>query len=337
MLLDRELARGGQVFVVQNDIAKMENLKNQIQELSPEASIDIAHGKLSKKNITNTMNGFNTNIVDVLICTTIVEMGLDIPNANTIIVIDAHNFGLSQLHQLRGRVGRSLRQAYCYLLIPTPDIKKNPKAKLESLVRHSDLGAGYFIAQEDLEIRGAGDFLGIKQSGHVEAIGLTMYLSMLKNAVNDLKGHSTEIILETEINFNDRALIPDSYMPVANERLKVYRSLNDAKTNQEINLILDDLKDRCGKPSEDVMNLIENSKLRLLANNVGVRKIYTNQNNSLISFNELIDDSVYKKLISLIQAGSANIKLNNETKINLDVSNVDNKRQAVSELLCELA
>ena len=335
--IDRELARGGQVFIVQNDIAKMENLKNQIQELSPEASIDIAHGKLSKKGITKTMNGFNNNLVDVLVCTTIVEMGLDIPNANTIIVIDAHNFGLSQLHQLRGRVGRSLRQAYCYLLIPTPDIKKNPKAKLDSLVRHSDLGAGYFIAQEDLEIRGAGDFLGIKQSGHVEAIGLTMYLSMLKNAVNDLKGHSTEIILDTEINFNDRALIPDSYMPVANERLKIYRSLNDAKSNQEINLILEDLRDRCGKPSEDVINLIENSKLRLLANNVGVKKIYTNQNNSLITFNNLLNDSVYKKLISLIQSGSANIKLNDETKINLDVSNVKNKRQAVSELLCELA
>ena len=144
---------------------------------------DIAHGKLSKKEITKTMSGFNNNTIDVLICTTIVEMGLDIPNANTIIVIDAHNFGLSQLHQLRGRVGRSLRQAYCYLIIPTLDIKKGPKAKLESLVRHSDLGSGYFIAQEDLEIRGAGDFLGINQSGHVEAIGLSMYLSMLKTAL----------------------------------------------------------------------------------------------------------------------------------------------------------
>ena len=332
----RELARGGQVFLVQNDISKMEGLKNQITDLVPEANIDIAHGKLNKKGITKTMNGFNSNSIDILICTTIVEMGLDIPNANTIIVIDAHNFGLSQLHQLRGRVGRSMRQAYCYLLIPTPDLKKAPKAKLDSLVKYSDLGSGYFIAQEDLEIRGAGDFLGVKQSGHIEAIGLSMYLSMLKSAVNDLKGHKQEKILDTEINFNDRALIPDSYLPVANERLKIYRSLNDAKSNEEVNMILEDLKDRCGKPNEDLLNLIESSKLRILANKVGIKKIYSNIEKAMISFNDNLSDQVYKKLIGLIQTGSAKIKLDNENKITLDVSENSNKRIAVAGLLNEL-
>ena len=202
---------------------------------------------------------------------------------------------------MRGRVGRSIRQAYCYLLIPTPDLKKAPKAKLDSLVKYSDLGSGYFIAQEDLEIRGAGDFLGVKQSGHIEAIGLSMYLSMLKSAVDDLKGHEQERILDTEINFNDRALIPESFLPVANERLKIYRSLNDAINNEEVNKILEDLTDRCGKPNDDLLNLIESSKL-----------------------------------IELIQTGSAKIKLDNENKITLDVSENNNKRIAVAGLLNEL-
>ena len=334
--IDREISRGGQVFIVQNDISKMEQLRNQISNLIPEANLGIAHGKLSKKLITKTMNGFNANSIDILICTTIVEMGLDIPNANTMIVIDAHKFGLSQLHQLRGRVGRSLRQAYCYLLIPNMDLKKVAKAKLDSLVRYSDLGSGYFIAQEDLEIRGAGDFLGVKQSGHIEAMGLSMYLSMLKNAINDIKGYQQVPILDTEINFNDRALIPDTYLPVANERLKVYRSLNDAETCEQIDQILIDLKDRCGKPDSEILNLIENSKLRIIAANVGIKKIFSNHQNAMLTFNDNLTDQVYKKIIRLIQSGSAKIKLKNENKITLDVTESIDKRSAVTKLLNEL-
>jgi len=334
--IDREISRGGQVFIVQNDISKMEQLRNQISNLIPKANLGIAHGKLSKKLITKTMNGFNANSIDILICTTIVEMGLDIPNANTMIVIDAHKFGLSQLHQLRGRVGRSLRQAYCYLLIPNMDLKKVAKAKLDSLVRYSDLGSGYFIAQEDLEIRGAGDFLGVKQSGHIEAMGLSMYLSMLKNAINDIKGYQQVPILDTEINFNDRALIPDTYLPVANERLKVYRSLNDAETCEQIDQILIDLKDRCGKPDSEILNLIENSKLRIIAANVGIKKIFSNHQNAMLTFNDNLTDQVYKKIIRLIQSGSAKIKLKNENKITLDVTESIDKRSAVTKLLNEL-
>ncbi len=126
------------------------------------------------------LKSFLEKEISILVSTTVIEVGIDFPNANLIIIENANKFGLAQLHQLRGRVGRSMRQAYCYLLIPTPDLKKAPKAKLDSLVKYSDLGSGYFIAQEDLEIRGAGDFLGVKQSGHIEAIGLSMYLSMLK-------------------------------------------------------------------------------------------------------------------------------------------------------------
>jgi transcription-repair coupling factor (superfamily II helicase) len=163
-----------------------------------------------------------------------------------------------------------------------------------------------------------------------------MYLSMLKDAVNNLKGFETEMVLDTEINFNDRALIPDSYLPVANERLKIYRSLNDAKNNTEIDEILEGLKDRCGKPNDDLLNLIESSKLRILANKIGVKKIYSNVENAIITFNNNLNDATYKKLIKLIQAGSAKIKLVNENKMTLDVSKSENKRNAVKGLLNEL-
>ena len=145
-----------------------------------------------------------------------------------------------------------------------------------------------------------------------------------------------EKILDTEINFNDRALIPDSYLPVANERLKIYRSLNDSKSNEEINKILEDLKDRCGKPNDDLLNLIENSKLRILANKVGIKKIYSNLEKAMITFNDNLNDQVYKKLIGLIQTGSAKIKLDKENKITLDVSDAENKRFAVKDLLEKL-
>ena len=165
--ISREVSRGGQCFIVQNDISKMEFLKRSISSILPEITIDIAHGKLNKNDISKVMRNFDTGILDVLICTTIVEMGLDIPNANTILIIDAQNFGLSQLHQLRGRVGRSVKQGYCYFLIPIPDLSKIAKNRLDSIIRLSDLGSGFFIAQEDLEIRGGGEMLGDKQSGHI--------------------------------------------------------------------------------------------------------------------------------------------------------------------------
>jgi transcription-repair coupling factor (superfamily II helicase) len=160
-----------------------------------------------------------------------------------------------------------------------------------------------------------------------------MYLSILKKAVNDLKGIKNKIVLDTDINFNDRALISDTYMPVANERLKIYRSLNDAETNKDINKIFEDLKDRCGKPNNDLFNLITTSKLRIVANKIGIKKIYSNMQSAMITFDNEINDLVYKKLIRLIQSGSAKIKLINEYKITLDVSESKNKRSAVKDLL----
>ncbi|NDE95371.1 MAG: DEAD/DEAH box helicase, partial [Proteobacteria bacterium] len=160
--ISREVSRGGQCFIVQNNIGKMNSLKNQLNKLLPDIKIDIAHGKLKKDEISNVMRSFDTGSLDVLICTTIVEMGLDIPNANTILIIDSQNFGLSQLHQLRGRVGRSAKQGYCYFLTPSPELSKIAKNRLDSIIKLCNLGSGFFIAQEDLEIRGGGEILDIE-------------------------------------------------------------------------------------------------------------------------------------------------------------------------------
>ena len=155
--------------------------------------------------------------------------------------------------------------------------------------------------------------------------------------MNDLKGIKTEVAIDSEINFNDRALLPDTYMPVANERLKIYRSLNDAKSTTDIHKIFEEIKDRCGKPSDDVLNLVENSKIRVQANILGIRKIYSNKDTALLTFHDSLEDEVYKKLIELIQSGSTGIKLVGANKLNLDVSDQSNKREAVSALLHQLS
>ena len=172
-------------FVFEYDILKMEKIKNNLQTLVPNQKIDIVHASLNKKVIDKRLNDFRQRKINILICTTIVEMGLDIPQANTIIINNAQNFGLSQLHQLRGRIGRSSKQGYCYVLIPSSDINNKSKSRLQSFLNNSHLGAGFNIAHEDLEIRGAGEMLGVKQSGHIDTIGMSLYMSMLKTALNN--------------------------------------------------------------------------------------------------------------------------------------------------------
>ena len=183
--LNREFNRDGCSFFIENNVEKMERLKTNLTKLVPNQEIGIVHASLNKKTIDKRIDAFRNKEINVLICTTIVEMGLDIPEANTIIINNAQNFGLSQLHQLRGRIGRSSRQGYCYALIPSPNIGNKSKSRLKSFVDNSHLGAGFNIAEEDLEIRGAGEILGIKQSGHIDTIGMSLYMSMLKTALNN--------------------------------------------------------------------------------------------------------------------------------------------------------
>ena len=336
--ISREIARGGQCFIVQNDISKMESLKTRLQKILPEISMDIAHGKLTKNNISNVMREFESGNLDVLICTTIVEMGLDIPNANTILIIDSHNFGLSQLHQLRGRVGRSSKQGYCYFLTPTNDLTKIAKDRLDSIIRLSDLGSGFFIAQEDLEIRGGGEILGEKQSGHINTVGISLYLSMLKNALNKFNTNDEKDLTQTEINFYDSSYINESFLPSPLERLKVYKELNSANNIDEINKIKNSLIDRYGALTEEVKNLINDTKLSIMIKKTGIIKINSSEKKTSILLSTNVSKSVFNNILTLVTNQPNIYSINKENKliINLDKPNTSERRDIIIKLVNEI-
>ena len=316
----------------------MESLKSQISKILPDIKIDIAHGRLKKDQISNVMRDFDTGRLDVLICTTIVEMGLDIPNANTMLIVDSQNFGLSQLHQLRGRVGRSSKQGYCYFLTPSPDLSKIAKNRLDSIIKLCDLGSGFFIAQEDLEIRGGGEILGDKQSGHINTVGMSLYLSMLKNAINNFKNNDEKEFTNTEINFYDSSYISDTYLPSPLERLKIYKSLTNASSIEDINKISIDLKDRCGSFTDEVKNLIDDSKLLVMIKNTGVINIKSNSAKTSFLMSANINKSIFEKILTLVTNEPNIYSINKENKfiINLNENDSSMRRKTVISLLNEI-
>ena len=336
--LTREKVRGGQCFIVQNDIDKMESIKKEINNLLPDFNVSIAHGRLSKKEIKKVMHEFKNGEIDGLICTTIIEMGLDIPNANTIVIINSHNFGLSQLHQLRGRVGRSEKQGYCYFLIPTLEIPKLSRNRLDSIIRHSNLGEGFLIAEEDLELRGGGEMLGDKQSGHIDNIGLSLYLSMLKDAINSQKDTKESIKKDIEINFYDSAYISEDYLPSPLERLKIYKKLDELLTFKDLKTLNTNLRDRCGKIPIETKNLIDNKRFYLKVLNTGIKCIKSNEKNTNFEITNDIKDEHLNKLVSLAQDEPQKYQINSNNKFiyKYHELNSEIRRQHINELLDEI-
>ncbi|WP_250313985.1 transcription-repair coupling factor [Neisseria sp. Marseille-Q6792] len=273
----RELKRGGQVFFLHNEVDTIENMRERLETLLPEARIGVAHGQLRERELEQVMRDFLQQRFNVLLCSTIIETGIDIPNANTIIINRADKFGLAQLHQLRGRVGRSHHQAYAYLLTPEY-ITKDAEKRLDAIAAADELGAGFTLAMQDLEIRGAGEILGEGQSGEMMQIGFTLYTEMLKQAVRDLKkGRQPDLDaplgITTEIKLHSPALLPESYCPDIHERLVLYKRLAVCETVQQINAIHEELVDRFGLPEQPVKTLIESHHLRLMAKELGIDAI----------------------------------------------------------------
>ena len=300
----RELKRGGQVFFLHNEVDTIENMRERLETLLPEARIGVAHGQLRERELEQVMRDFLQQRFNVLLCSTIIETGIDIPNANTIIINRADKFGLAQLHQLRGRVGRSHHQAYAYLLTPEY-ITKDAEKRLDAIAAADELGAGFTLAMQDLEIRGAGEILGEGQSGEMMQVGFTLYTEMLKQAVRDLKkGRQPDLDaplgITTEIKLHSPALLPESYCPDIHERLVLYKRLAVCETVQQINAIHEELVDRFGLPEQPVKTLIESHHLRLAAKELGIDAIDATSEAVTITFgkNHQIDPT---EIILLIQ------------------------------------
>jgi transcription-repair coupling factor (superfamily II helicase) len=283
--LQYELDRGGQSFFVHNRIQDIYEIGTFIHGLVPEGRIGIAHGQMHEKELEQVMHRFFHNEINILVSTAIIGAGLDIPSANTIIINRADRFGLADLYQLRGRVGRSNRRAYAYFLIPGEDIiSEQARKKLQAIQELGYLGAGFRLALKDLEIRGAGNLLGAEQSGHIEAVGFDMYMEMLEDAVAELKGQETGPRIETEIDLKVDAMVPESYVENPDIRLSIYRKISSAKDLPSMERLFTELKDRFGPLPEETARLIEIMELRSLARALLIAKIQGRQGRITVLF-----------------------------------------------------
>lgn len=303
----REILRGGQVYFLHNDIATIEKTAREIEQLVPTARIAIAHGQMREHELENIMRDFYHLRTNILVCTTIIESGIDIPTANTIIIDRADKFGLAQLHQLRGRVGRSHHQAYAYLLIPpTNALTSDAKKRLDAISSMEDLGAGFMLATHDLEIRGAGELLGEEQSGEMQEIGFNLYVEMLEHAIATLKaGKSLDLespLKQTiEIELQIPALIPEKYLDDVNTRLTLYKRIANATNTTELDDIQAEMIDRFGLLPEPTKNLFKISAIKLQAEPLGVKKITLGPNKGNIEFTAKPNID-FAKIIKLVQS-----------------------------------
>ncbi|HRK57108.1 MAG TPA: transcription-repair coupling factor, partial [Burkholderiaceae bacterium] len=302
----RELKRGGQIYFLHNEVDTIENRRARLAELVPEARIEVAHGQMGERALERVMRDFYQQRFNILLCTTIIETGIDVPTANTIIIHRADRFGLAQLHQLRGRVGRSHHQAYAYLMVPEEGaMTKTAVKRLEAIQNLEELGSGFYLAMHDLEIRGAGEVLGESQSGNMQEVGFDLYTQMLNAAVRALRSGQEPDLLGplaavTEINLHVPALLPSDYVSDVHQRLSFYKKLASCNSDDALIELREEIIDRYGKLPEAASALMETHRLRLHAERLGIKKIDASSELITLSFipNPPLDPA---KLIALIQ------------------------------------
>ncbi|WP_392339261.1 transcription-repair coupling factor [Moritella marina] len=340
----REIMRGGQVYFLHNNVDSIDKTAEAIAQLIPEARVITAHGQMAERELESVMSDFYHQRFNVLVCTTIIETGIDIPTANTIIMDRADNLGLAQLHQLRGRVGRSHHQAYAYLLTPHPKrITSDAKKRLEAIASLEDLGAGFTLATHDLEIRGAGELLGDEQSGQISSIGFSLYMDMLDQAVKSIK-EGRSISLEealksqTEIELRVPALLPDDYIHDVNMRLSIYKRIASCQSENQLREVQVELIDRFGLLPDNAKNLIRQTELKLQAAPLGIKRLEIGPAGGYISFGE--DNQVdVGYLIRLIQQQPRVYSMDGPSKLKFAIKSPDAKDrvQLVESMLVEFA
>ena len=338
----RELKRGGQVYFLHNEVETIENRRAMLEELLPEARIAVAHGQMPERQLESVMRDFIAQRYNLLLCSTIIETGIDVPTANTIVMSRADKFGLAQLHQLRGRVGRSHHQAYAYLMVPDLEgLTKQASQRLDAIQAMEELGSGFYLAMHDLEIRGAGEVLGESQSGNMLEVGFQLYNEMLSEAVRCLKAGIEPDLLSplnvtTDINLHAPALLPDDYCGDVHLRLSFYKKLATAKTTDQVDTLLEEIVDRFGKLPAQAQTLIDVHRLRVLAKPYGVLKVDAAPGVTTITFkkNPPIDSM---KIIQLIQKNK-HIKLagNEKLRIERELPEAKERAQMVRDILRSL-
>ena len=292
--LERELARGGQVFFVYNRVQTIDKMADIIRRLVPDANLAVAHGQMSPRQLENIMVDFLEKEYDILLSTTIIETGMDISNANTMIVYDADKMGLSQLYQLRGRVGRSSRQAYAYFMYQKDKVLTEVSEKrLKAIKEFTEFGSGFKIAMRDLEIRGAGNILGERQHGHMTEIGYDLYVKMLDAAIKNLQGQVVEQKVDTEIELDINAYIPENYIDDEMSKIEIYKKIASIESKQDLYEIEEEVEDRFSNIPEPVRNLMHIAYIKALGEKLGILKI--KQNKTVISFVGPTPESSVKK------------------------------------------
>ncbi len=338
--ITRELARGGQVFYLHNEVRTIEQTALEIGELVPEARIGVGHGQMPKRRLETVMSDFYHRRSNVLVCTTIIETGIDIPNANTMIMERADKFGLAQLHQLRGRVGRSHRQAYAYLLIPHPKaLTEDARKRLEAIEAAGELGVGFTLATHDLEIRGAGELLGDEQSGQIESIGFSLYMDMLDRAVRAIRAGKTpdldaDLTPHQEVNLRVPALIPEDYLPDVHSRLILYKRISSAESRDALDELRAEIIDRFGALPVATKTLFRITELRLTAAALGIARIDFGPSGGRIEFaaDTRVDPFA---LVRLVQREPNSYRLEDGTRLRVTakLDDVDARFERVADLL----